>query len=108
MKKAKALFIDCDGVLYDKRECTDRDIAELGLNETLAQYHISPEEFTQARLALKKQEVRGLFNTILSLCKKYNIDFDEFATNMASNENCSKISADLDMLTLLKKVKLPV
>lgn len=104
MKNVKALFVDCDGVLYDQEKCSYDDTVNIILNKTLAQYNISMEEFNQTRTNLKESGVRGLFNSALYLCNKYHIDFNDFAIQMTSNTNYSGISQDLEMLVLLKKV----
>ena len=101
LKAIKTLLIDCDGVLYD--DIGGSDNIE-GIYKTLAQYGISQEEFHQMRTKLKESGVRGLFNSVLELCKKYHINFNEFAVNTVANTNYSYISPDPKMLDLLKKV----
>ena len=104
MENVKALFIDCDGVLYDQEKCSYDDIVNDILNKTLAQYDISMEEFNQTRAALKEKEVRGLYNSVLDLCNRHRIKFDDFAIKMANNTGYSQIPSDTEMLDLLKKV----
>ena len=102
MKNVKALFIDCDGVLYDKKECTNQDIAIIGLDKTLAQYNISLKEFNQRHEDLRQAGVRGIFNAVLDLCVARGVPFNNFANSMVNNTNYSRISPDPEMLKLLK------
>ena len=104
MKDIKALFIDCDGVLYDKAQCTYHDIVEVGLHTTMQQLHLSKDEYDQIRQDLKKRGIRGVFNTVLALCQKYHHPFDLFAAQMVGHTDYTRISPDATMLTLLKKV----
>ncbi|MBQ3696273.1 MAG: HAD family hydrolase [Alphaproteobacteria bacterium] len=108
MKNVKALFIDCDGVLYDKKECTDEDITTVGLGKTLAEYNLFLDEFDEIHAKLKKNKIRGFFNAVLALCQRHDIEFAEFAQKLVNNINYRRISKDLELLDLLKKVKLPV
>ncbi len=101
MKNVKALFIDCDGVLYD--DIGGSDNIE-GIYKTLDQYGISQEEFHQTRAELKKNEVRGVFNSVRELCKKYHTEFNEFAAHTVANTDYSYISPDPEMLNLLKNL----
>ena len=104
MKNVKALFIDCDGVLYNDAENADDNIVNISLGKTLAPYGISMDEFNQTRAALKEEGIRGLFNSALDLCRRYHIEFSDFAINMVNNTDYSEIPNDPEMLALLKKV----
>lgn len=104
MKDVKALFIDCDGVLYNKDQCTDYDMVEIGFGTTFEQYHIPFDKFHQKRTELKQQGIRGVWNPVLALCNEHNISFEEFARNVVTHTNYSRISADSEMLVLLKQV----
>ena len=104
MKNIRALLIDCDGVLYYRSEYTDDDIVRLALGKTLAQYHISQDEFDQARTSLKEEGIRGLFNAALEICNHHHIAFNDFAVTMTNNTDYNNIAQDLEMLELLKKV----
>ncbi|MBQ4472643.1 MAG: HAD family hydrolase [Alphaproteobacteria bacterium] len=102
MKQVRALFIDCDGVLYNKDCCTYHDIAVVGFGKTLAHYDISEDEFQKVRTTLREQNVRGLLNAALALCNLHDIQFNDFATRMVSNTDYSRILEDWDILRLLK------
>jgi FMN phosphatase YigB (HAD superfamily) len=104
MENIKALFIDCDGVLYNDAENADDNIVNISLGKTLAPYGISMDEFNQTRAALKEEGIRGLFNSVLDLCNRYHIKFDDFAVKMVNNTDYSQIPNDPEMLELLKKV----
>jgi len=104
MENIKALFIDCDGVLYNDAENADDNIVNISLGKTLAPYGISMDEFNQTRAALKEEGIRGLFNSALDLCHRYHIEFSDFAVNMVNNTDYSQIPSDPEMLGLLKKV----
>ena len=103
MEEIKALFVDCDGVLYDKKECTAKDITVIGLGKTFAEYHLSRAEFERKRIELKKQGIRGVFNAVLAMCRRHHIVFDDFVAHVAMHTDYSRISKDLEMLSLLKQ-----
>ena len=103
MKDIKALFIDCDGVLYDKRECTYHDIAIVGLGKTLDVLGMPQSELAPARAKLKANGVHGLLNAVLELCKQHHVQFDAFAHEMAQQVDYSRISEDWAMLKLLRE-----
>ena len=102
IENMQTLLIDCDGVLYTGEQCTDQDIKG-GLDKTLDEFHIPREMFGETRAGLKKVGIRGLFNSVLDLCYRYRVLFDEFADEMVANTDYSKISLDPEMLELLKK-----
>ena len=103
IENMQTLLIDCDGVLYTGEQCTDQDIKG-GLDKTLDEFHIPREMFPETRAALKEMGIRGLFNSVLDLCYRYRILFDEFAEKTMANTDYSKIPPDPEMLDLLKKV----
>ena len=102
IKNMQTLLIDCDGVLYTGEQCTDQDIKG-GLDKTLDEFHIPREMFSETRAELKNVGIRGLFNSVLDLCYRYHVLFDEFADKMVANTDYSKIVLDPEMLDLLKK-----
>ncbi len=110
MKNVKALFIDCDGVLYDKRNCTYHDMAVVAYGKAMAALGIPHEELEPTRAKLKAQDVHGLFNAALVMCQKRGIPFNVFALEMVDNTDYSRIPKDKEMLNLLKKAaeKIPV
>lgn len=103
MNKTKAIFIDCDGVLYDKQYCTYEDIAVVALEKTLAKYNIPYSEFQTKRIELRNKGVHGLINTILKLCQSKGIPFGEFSKEMVKNTDYSRIPKDTEMLKLLQQ-----
>ena len=104
MKNIKALFIDCDGVLYDKSRCSYHDIAVVALKKTLDFFKIPMEAVESTRQHLKTKGIRGLFNTVLYLCNKRHIAFDNFATKMALYTDYTNIPKEREMLLLLKEL----
>jgi len=110
MKNVKALFIDCDGVLYDKDKLSYHDMAVVAFGKTLETFGVSREEVDKKHINLRKKGVRGLLNVALDVCKTRHVSFRDFATTMAQNTNYSRIPTDKDMLNLLEKVgkKIPV
>ena len=102
MEQVRALFIDCDGVLYNKDCCTYHDIAVVGFGKTLDHYGISQDEFQKVRTTLREQNVRGLLNAALALCNLHKIQFNDFAKRMVANTDYSRILEDGDILRLLK------
>jgi len=104
IKNVKAVFIDCDGVLYPPEACTDEEIAVKGLNAALAEYKIPRDELDQARADLKKKKIRGMFNAVRVLCERRGIPFNEFAKLMASKIDYSHIPEDAELLDLLRNV----
>lgn len=103
IKTLKAVFIDCDGVLYSSQELTNEDIAITGINSALTKYHLSRTELDQIRADLKKRGIRGMFNAIRAMCNNHDISFDEFTKTMVSKIDFSRISPDQELLTLLKQ-----
>ena len=104
MKNIKALFIDCDGVLYDKNQCSSHDMVDIGFGKTFEKYQIPFTEFTHKHIELKQKGIRGVWNAVLDLCNKYHLSFSEFTKNVVNNTDYSLISTDFEMLNLLKKV----
>lgn len=104
MKNIKALFIDCDGVLYDKDKLSYHDMAVAAFSKTIAKYGLTPEEVEQKHKEQNKQGIHGLFNVALSLCNKRHIPFHNFAFQMSKNTDYSRIPEDKEMLFLLKKL----
>ena len=110
MKNVKALFIDCDGVLYDKEACTYHDIAIIAFGKALDALNIPREEVPPTRARLKAKGVHGLLNAALALCQERHIDFNVFADVMAQNTDYNRIPKDVDMLRLLREcgAKVPI
>ena len=110
MKNVKALFIDCDGVLYDKKQCTNQDMIDIGFGKTFEQYHIPFEAFNQKHAELKQQGIRGVWNSVLALCNEHHVSFKDFAANMVQYTDYTRISKDMEMLALLKRagIVLPI
>ena len=104
MKNVKALFIDCDGVLYDKSQCSYHDMAVVAFGKTLDFFQIPVESVEPTRQRLKNRGIRGLLNTALYLCKKHRISFDDFAKKMAQHTNYKRISKDREMILLLQEI----
>ena len=104
MNTPKALLIDLDGVFYDKDECSYRDIAIVGLGKTLKDFAINPDELDHARRILKSKHIPGMFNAVLSVCKKHRIPFDVFAEKMVQNTDYSRVKQNKAMLDLLKQI----
>lgn len=104
MNIPKALFIDLDGVLYDKGECTYQDIAIIGLGKTLKEFAINQNELNRTRRILKSKHIPGLFNTVLSVCMKHKIPFDSFAEKMVQNTDYSHVNENKNMLNLLQRI----
>ena len=103
MKQVKALFIDCDGVLYDKKHCTYEDIAVTGFQGALETCHIPFSEVLPTRAALKAQHIHGLLNAALELCHRHHVPFSDFAEAMAEHIDYSQIPKDTEMLNLLQR-----
>ena len=101
MKNIKALFVDCDGVLYDKQDCTYHDMAVIGFGEAMNALNIPHDELAPTRAKLKEMDVHGLFNAALVMCQKRNIPFDLFAQEMVKKIDYSRIPDDKEMLRLL-------
>ena len=110
MKKIKALFIDCDGVLYDKKNCTYEDIAVIGFGKTLDQFGITRERADKRHAELKAKNIHGLYNVVLDLSRQDGFSFSKFAAQMIQNVDYSRIPQDKALLSLLKQIgqKMPV
>ena len=104
MKNVRAIFVDCDGVLYDRDQCTNHDMVDIGFGKTFERYHIPFQEFDQKHHELKHRGIRGVWNAVLALCNKYNIAFDDFTKYMVANTDYSRISQDSEMLNLLQRL----
>lgn len=103
MREVKALFIDCDGVLYDKKNCTYHDMAVVGFGKAMEALNIPQEELAPTRAKLRAADVHGLLNAALDMCQKRNIPYSAFSEEMVKNTDYSRISEDLEMLKLLKE-----
>ncbi len=103
MKEIKTLFIDCDGVLYDKKNLTYYDMAVVAFHKALSVFDISAKEAVLTGASLKKKNIHGFFNMPLALCKKKQIPFRAFADTMANSTDYSHIPADKSLLKLLKE-----
>ena len=106
----KALLIDCDGVIYNKQDCTYEDIAIVGFGKAMDILNIPRADLAPTRAELKGRGVHGLLNAALAMCDKQNIPFDSFAMEMVKNIDYSRIEPDWDMLRLLRDcgAKMPI
>ena len=110
MDDIKAIFVDCDGVLYDKEKLSYHDIAIEAFGKAAAELSVSTKQIQQRHGALKNQDIHGLFNVALSFCRELNVPFRQFAHFMVQHTDYSRIPRDTEMIALLKQIaqQLPV
>lgn len=103
MQEVQAVFIDCDGVLYDVDLLTYEEMVsacktagyELGLKL---------DNFDEVRADLKQKGFHGLYNTILKLCQAQNKSFEKIADRMVELLDYSRILPNPELLDLLQQV----
>ena len=103
MQEVSAVFVDCDGVLYDVDLLTYEEIVSaghragdaLGLNWT---------DFDKVHGELKSQGFHGFYNTVLKLCQAQGISFKELTRIMTEMLDYSRIQPNQELLFLLQQV----
>ena len=103
MKEIQAVFVDCDGVLYDVDLLTYEEMLKAGqkAGEALG---LNWSEFNKIREELRNQGFRGFYNVILKLCQKKGVFFEKFAQDMVENLDYSRIAPNPKLLKLLQQV----
>ena len=103
MQEVQAIFVDCDGVLYDVDLLTYDEIvaagrqagSDLGLNWT---------DFDEVHAGLKEQGYHGFYNTVLKLCQAQGISFEKLSQKMTEILDYSRIQKNPKLLPLLQQV----
>lgn len=103
MQNVQAIFVDCDGVLYDVdllpyeqfEEAARQAGSALGLDWT---------NFDEVHRDLKKNRgYRGFYNTVLELCRTQGVSFKQLSEDMVEILDYSKIQPNPELLSLLQK-----
>ena len=103
MQEIQAIFVDCDGVLYDVDLLTYDEIVaaarhagySLGLDWT---------NFDEVHKDIKSRGFRGFYNTVIKLCQAQKVSFDELAKKMTEILDYSRIQPNPELLSLLQQV----
>lgn len=103
MQKVQAIFVDCDGVLYDVDLLTYDEIVAAG-HRAGSNLGLDWTDFDKVHADLKSRGFRGFYNTVLKLCQAQNISFKTLAKDMTEILDYSRIQPNLELLSLLKQV----
>ncbi|MEC8067359.1 MAG: HAD family hydrolase [Pseudomonadota bacterium] len=104
MIKFKYILLDCDGVLYDKKELSLRDIytalhnaaESLGLDEHIRKRAINIK---------KENDVEGMINYMHLMCDFSGVSFDELACKHVELIDYAQIEKDDYFISRMLKLK---
>lgn len=105
MPNIQAVFVDCDGVLYDVNLLTYEEIVASARQAGTA-LGLKWDDFDKVRAGLKERHYHGFYNTVLKLCQAQGISFNALAQKMVGILDYSRIKPDKELLPLLQKVAL--
>ena len=103
MQEVQAIFVDCDGVLYDVDLLTYDEIVAAG-RQAGSSLGLDWTDFDKVHADLKNRGFHGYYNTVIKLCKAQNISFDELAPKMTEILDYSRIQPNPELLSLLQQV----
>lgn len=105
MQEVQAIFVDCDGVLYDVDLLTYEEIVAAGRQAGTA-LGLRWDDFDKIHTDLKERHYHGFYNTVLKLCQTQGVSFSALAKKMVGFLDYSRIKPDKELLPLLQKVAL--
>lgn len=109
MQEIQAVFVDCDGVLYDVNLLTYDEIVSAA-RKAGSNLGLDWDNFDRVHEDLKSQGFHGFYNTVLQLCQTQGVSFEKLAQNMTEILDYSRILPNPQLLSLLqqaaKKIKL--
>ena len=105
MQNVQAVFVDCDGVLYDVDLLTYDEIVAAG-RQAGKDLGLDWADFDKIHASLKERHYHGFYNTVLKLCQAQGVSFDALAQKMVNILDYSRIKPDEELLPLLQKVAL--
>ena len=103
MQEVQAVFVDCDGVLYDVNLLTYDEIVA-SARQAGNNLGLDWADFDKIRSDLRSQGYHGFYNTVLKLCQAQGIDFGDLAQKMTELLDYSRIGPNPELLVLLQKV----
>ena len=103
MQEVQAIFVDCDGVLYDVSLLTYDEIVAAG-HQAGSSLGLDWTDFDKVHTDLKSQGFHGFYNTVIKLCQAQNVSFDKLAKEMTEILDYSRIQPNLKLLSLLQQV----
>ena len=103
MQEVQAVFVDCDGVLYDVDLLTYEEMVS-ACQMASKELGLSLDNFDEVRANLKQKGFHGLYNTVLKLCQAQNIAFEKIADRMVEMLDYSRIKPNPELLDLLQCV----
>lgn len=102
MQEIQAVFVDCDGVLYDVDLLTYDEIVA-AVRQAGSTMALSWDDFDSIHTDLKNKGYHGFYNTVLKLCQAQGISFDVLVQKAAEVLDYSRIQPDPEFLPLLQK-----
>lgn len=102
MQEIQAVFVDCDGVLYDVDLLTYEEIITAGMKAGI-DLGLDWTNFLAVRTDLKSRGFHGYYNCVLKICQTQNVPFEKFAKNMAEILDYSRIQPNPELLSLLQQ-----
>ncbi len=103
MQEVQAVFVDCDGVLYDVDLLTYEEMVS-ACKSAACELGLNLNNFDEVRENLKQKGFHGLYNIILKLCQAQNKSFEKIADRMVEFLDYSRILPNPDLLVLLQQV----
>lgn len=103
MQEVLAVFVDCDGVLYDVDLLTYNEIVSAGrrAGDSLG---LNWNDFDKVHNELKSQGFHGFYNTVLKFCQVQGISFGKLTQIMTEILDYSRIEPNPELLSLLQQV----
>lgn len=103
MQEVQAVFIDCDGVLYDVHLLTYEEI--LAACQTARQkLGLNWDDFDKIREKERQKGFHGVYNVILQMCQAQKIPFETVAKEIVKVLDYSRIGENPKLLDLIHKV----
>lgn len=103
MSQIKTVFIDCDGVLYDKALLTYEEMMT-ACQQAGVDLGIDWADVQKVREALRAQGWRGWYNVALEVCRHADVGFHQLAKKMVEYVDYTRLPFDPELLTLLQQV----